>query len=533
MGVCGSKPKGCVGMKGKLKLQKKRKKRTRRVIKAHSSNNRNRVEPSNQKDLSYNNPAFQGHSESWFDPDAVIDSDGEDEFYSVQDDVSQAGSLSNVVTPRFSNQVVYGNGTDSQLSSDDPQCQDENAERNEPGALHSCGFISNAFLPCLACDESLDGKRKSQSLGGPSTRKRLSFTPSLKWKEGQDHTSLRKCWGISLLTQCFGNYNIFIVKGVEGESCMKLLPILIYLMKTYCALKHLQYMFSFEGFALLLLMMFPLFYSSASAKVIIQRPIAGSQIMCSPLEKKMPESWSWIEPNSLKDKKKEIAPNYAAYVPFGVDVFLSPRKIDHIARFVELPTVDSPGEVPPILVVNLQIPLYPATIFQNEYDGAGMSFVFYFKLSENYSADLPVHFRENIRRIIANETEKIKSFPMDTNAPFRERLKILGRVANLEDLQLSAAERKLMHAYNEKPVLSRPQHEFYLGENYFEIDLDIHRFSYIARKGFETFQDRIKHCVFDFGLTIQGNKAEDLPECMLCCIRLKEIDYTNYCQLSF
>ncbi|KAL2240463.1 UNVERIFIED_CONTAM: hypothetical protein Sindi_0687500 [Sesamum indicum] len=427
MGVCGSKPKGCVGMKGKLKLQKKHRKRTRRVKKAHSSNNKNRVEPSNQKDLSYTNPAFQGHSESWFDPDAVIDSDGEDEFYSVQDDVSQAGSLSNVVTPRFSNQVVYGNGTDSQLSSDDPQCQDENAERNETGALHSCGFISNAFLPCLACDESLDGKRKLQSLGGPSTRKRLSLTPSLKWKEGQDHTSL------------------------------------------------------------------PL------AKAIIQRPIAGSQIMCSPLEKKMPESWSWVEANTFKvrgrnytrDKKKEFAPNFVAYVPFGVDVFLSPRKIDHIARFVELPTVDSPGEVPPILVVNLQIPLYPATIFQNEYDGAGMSFVFYFKLSENYSADLPVHFQENIRRIIANETEKIRSFPMDTNAPFRERLKILGRVANLEDLQLSAAERKLMHAYNEKPVLSRPQHEFYL-----------------------------------------GNKAEDLPECMLCCLRLKEIDYTNYCQLS-
>ncbi|KAL3636302.1 hypothetical protein CASFOL_020849 [Castilleja foliolosa] len=487
MGGCVSRPENCVGGKvagGSRKTRNRNRRRNRKKAHSHlsdpSSDGRTDKLSPLPEDRAFNSPTIHGSiEEAWFDSAAVLESDWSDEDYqSIPDDLfSVSGSeVTNLTSEEHPEASSAGTSARNSINGT-PKTKPEEPETRPVYADEVAGETSRGK------DSLLDNCGISPNNCLPFLASAVSNTVEKRKSWSSSPTSTRK----------------------KGPSKMSKLPL--------------------------------------SSKALLQRPIAGSQVPFCPLGKRVPDSWSEIEPgtfrvrgvNYFKDKKKELSPNCAAYYPFGLDVFLSPRKINHVARLVELPCMNYSEKLklPPILVVNVQIPLYPTAIFQGDTDGEGISFVLYFKLSENFAKDLPVHFQDNIRKLIDDDVEKVKGFRSDTSVPFRERLKILGRVANVDDLPMSSAERKLMHAYNEKPVLSRPQHDFYSGENYFEIDLDMHRFSYISRKGFETFIDRLKLCILDFGLTIQGNKAEELPENILCCIRLNEIDYSNYSQLRF
>ncbi|KAL8157162.1 hypothetical protein AgCh_002028 [Apium graveolens] len=393
MGSCTSRPENCVG--GGKKAKKLRKKRraaakrraSSRLYASSSAGAAHSFDVINKKVDSLDSNGRASVDDTWFDSAAILESDcSDDDFQSISDDVSsqnesEAASRSSISSLRDANhrigdvnvpyshhsgqpqkQEEYSAGhsahnpvsdtyrsavhraeQDSRLRSDgtsndksvyvDETSSVEGSGGRGDNLLDNCGIIPNNCLPCLASTVPTVEKRRSFSTSPTHTKKKAAHKLSFKWKEGHSSSSL------------------------------------------------------------------------LSSKMLIKRPIAGSQVPFCPADKKMPDSWSQIAAstfrvrgeNYLRDKKKDLAPSHAAYNPFGVDVYLSQRKIDHIARFVGLPNVSSYGELPPILVVNCQIPLYPAALFQSETDGEGINIVLYFKLSESYSKELPSHCREGIQ----------------------------------------------------------------------------------------------------------------------------------------
>lgn len=151
-------------------------------------------------------------------------------WFQTVSDISQLGSGSTVVTPRFSDNKHFNvtvpsdppvklgepsfrssetsNARETSRSNSLVQADDHCNEAKDPSqvdsmdgsperaesssTLHNCGLLPNSLLPCLACSASSEEKNKAAGPHSPIVKKRLSIKLSFKKKEGLAHSSISK-----------------------------------------------------------------------------------------------------------------------------------------------------------------------------------------------------------------------------------------------------------------------------------------------------------------------------------------------------
>lgn len=226
------------------------------------------------------------------------------------------------------------------------------------------------------------------------------------------------------------------------------------------------------------------------------------------------------------------------YQLIGMDMYSFDFKLYHIAQHVELPPVPrlGPGaevlpkdqRLPPLLIMNLQLPLYAPTMFGGTNDGNGHSLVYYFALPEGWEPSQVANKAALglVQRFVNNGVEA-------DGTPTRDRLKLLPSIVNLDEWAekgpLSGTEVRLIRNYNGKPLLTRPQQRFYTHPQgtYLEVDLDVHSYAYLARRAFHGYMTRLAPVIFENAFVVQGNRPEELPEVVLGGARVYRVDFTQ------
>ncbi|KAH9107872.1 hypothetical protein AeMF1_016817 [Aphanomyces euteiches] len=232
-------------------------------------------------------------------------------------------------------------------------------------------------------------------------------------------------------------------------------------------------------------------------------------------------------PNYKRNKIK--APSGPALLELvAVDVFQSDLKIDNVGSKVQLPK-DADGRTD-LFILNTQIPCYtPSNPLWGEQktDGVGINFITYFAI--------PKAIREQLDQDEdpAHPQIKLLKWFLEEDSHVRDRLKAIVIVANPADQKLGRLEKHLLETYNGQPLLTRPEHRFYRGDGYFEVDIDGYIFNYLARKGLTGITEHFGNMVVDFGFVMEGHDDDELPENVFGSGSLCKIDVKTASHISF
>jgi len=212
------------------------------------------------------------------------------------------------------------------------------------------------------------------------------------------------------------------------------------------------------------------------------------------------------------------------YKVFAVDIYSSEKKISNIARFYSIPrrpTVPGEFDIPPVLVINVMTPEYAPSWFSPLIDGPGFSFIIFAELKE--------WVRETLKEgKLSSSLELYQEFVRGgKDSKYSDCFKVIARICNNKEASkhYGGIAKNLVDNYNGKPFLARTSTQFYYTpKHYFAIDLDIHVFGKIARRGLYSIKDFFGNLVIDCGFVIEGRSNNELPEQLVAALRMVKLD---------
>ena len=255
-------------------------------------------------------------------------------------------------------------------------------------------------------------------------------------------------------------------------------------------------------------------------------------------------------PNYRKHREKRES-GLALYDLVSLDSFDSASKIYNFGELVDFSqAVESSLEgdefgLPEFLIVNVMIPVYKPMnplFHERRKNGKGVNVVHIFKLSDfakrNASDSSVCLFREFIQACV-----RYKKTGAIHEREMINRLKNIITLLNVSQLGLSRIEQRLHRRFNSTPWLIRyfltnytlREIEGINGKksNYFEIDIDYHNFRYTTLQLGHLVFSKVEHAILDSALLIEARKDEEMPERILCNVRIFHLSLQNSPTISF
>ncbi|KAG5180463.1 hypothetical protein JKP88DRAFT_349555 [Tribonema minus] len=227
-------------------------------------------------------------------------------------------------------------------------------------------------------------------------------------------------------------------------------------------------------------------------------------------------------PKYMTDRvKTPSAP--ALYTMVGCDFYCTPARVSNVSdAHVSVQEISAQApvphlpEIPRVIVVNAQMPNQPPDMFSNSDDGPGLQAIFYFAITQQTVDAL---------RDLDKAPSAVKLWARycakhGEDEETRGRFKAMCVVGNWADAGLNAN----LKGWNGKPVLITKTGETFAGKpaagggmTCLEMDINVHRFRFPAKKALHTLMERFEKMILHVGFTIEGRTPDELPEGMLAC----------------